>query len=231
MSSPDITTKARHRPMKGAARSRFTALKIRGKGSIFEGCELEKQLQNHVEMSRVLGLTVSDDELQLEACAIVRRMEALSPTASDTFGYFLTRLIYGSTNWLLPFRERVQLPMATELIRPVSIEQGDPVSAQIKGTSAVSSEIPGPAFVRLDALTIPPEIPSPPELEVAAPLSTPGLDSGVIASSVIDVSCYKRLAKGLSRFVASTMSQYNPNKHIPTDEELQHQARWIWYEE
>lgn len=46
-----------------------------------------------------------------------------------------------------------------------------------------------------------------------------------------DHNSYRRLASGLSRFVATTMSPNNPNSHVPTDEELQYQARWIWYDE
>ncbi|KAE9579872.1 hypothetical protein CGMCC3_g4272 [Colletotrichum fructicola] len=42
---------------------------------------------------------------------------------------------------------------------------------------------------------------------------------------------YRRLAKELSRFVASTMSPNNPNSHIPTDEEIRHQARWVLYDD
>ncbi len=46
-----------------------------------------------------------------------------------------------------------------------------------------------------------------------------------------DTNCYRRLAKELSRFAKMVMSPNNPNHHIPTDEELQHQARWILYDE
>lgn len=46
-----------------------------------------------------------------------------------------------------------------------------------------------------------------------------------------DANCYLRLAKDLGRFVASAISVNNPNSHVPTDEELQHQARWIIYDE
>jgi hypothetical protein len=45
-----------------------------------------------------------------------------------------------------------------------------------------------------------------------------------------DANCYRRLERELSRYVASTMSPNNPNCHIPSDEELQHQARWILYD-
>ncbi|KAK4145835.1 C2H2 transcription factor [Dichotomopilus funicola] len=46
-----------------------------------------------------------------------------------------------------------------------------------------------------------------------------------------DANCYQRLARELKKWVTSTMSPNNPNCHVPTDEELQHQARWIVYED
>ncbi|KAI1826409.1 hypothetical protein F4861DRAFT_497117 [Xylaria intraflava] len=44
-----------------------------------------------------------------------------------------------------------------------------------------------------------------------------------------DANCFRRLAEDLGRFVAATVSPNNPNRHVPTDEELEHQARWIIY--
>ncbi|PTB63932.1 hypothetical protein BBK36DRAFT_1125494 [Trichoderma citrinoviride] len=46
-----------------------------------------------------------------------------------------------------------------------------------------------------------------------------------------DANCYRRLEKELKRWVTSTMSKNNPNRHVPTDEELQYQARWILYDD
>lgn len=46
-----------------------------------------------------------------------------------------------------------------------------------------------------------------------------------------DTNCYRRLARELTRFASMVMSPNNPNCHVPTDEELQHQARWILYDE
>ncbi|KAL7764898.1 hypothetical protein ACKLNR_006043 [Fusarium oxysporum f. sp. zingiberi] len=45
-----------------------------------------------------------------------------------------------------------------------------------------------------------------------------------------DSNCYRRLAQELTRFVMSTMSRNNPNRHVPSDVEIQHQARWILFE-
>ncbi|KAI0971432.1 hypothetical protein F4678DRAFT_432887 [Xylaria arbuscula] len=46
-----------------------------------------------------------------------------------------------------------------------------------------------------------------------------------------DANCFRRLAKDLQRFVTATMSPNNPNQHVPTDDELKHQARWIVYDD
>ncbi|KAK6603104.1 C2H2 type zinc finger domain-containing protein [Botrytis cinerea] len=46
-----------------------------------------------------------------------------------------------------------------------------------------------------------------------------------------DANCYIRLVRELSRFVARCMSPNNPNQHIPTDAELQNQARWVIYDD
>ena len=46
-----------------------------------------------------------------------------------------------------------------------------------------------------------------------------------------DNNCVLRLTKQLGRWVASITSPNNPMQHIPSDEELQHQARWILYDE
>ncbi|KAL6793309.1 hypothetical protein GGI42DRAFT_152907 [Trichoderma sp. SZMC 28013] len=46
-----------------------------------------------------------------------------------------------------------------------------------------------------------------------------------------DANCYGRLEKELTRFVTSSLSPNNPLQHIPTDEEIQYQARWIIYDD
>ncbi|KAH6894733.1 hypothetical protein B0T10DRAFT_527436 [Thelonectria olida] len=42
---------------------------------------------------------------------------------------------------------------------------------------------------------------------------------------------HRWMAVELARWVVATMSPNNPKQHIPTDEELQHQARWILYDD
>lgn len=42
---------------------------------------------------------------------------------------------------------------------------------------------------------------------------------------------YLALVKDLSSFAKRAMSICNPDRHIPTDDEIKYQSRWIWYEE
>ncbi|KAK0636922.1 hypothetical protein B0T17DRAFT_94365 [Bombardia bombarda] len=67
----------------------------------------------------------------------------------------------------------------------------------------------------------------------AGSASASGSESAVKVGAVFlnDANCYRRLARELGRYVASTMSPNNPRCHVPSDEELQHQARWILYDE
>lgn len=44
-------------------------------------------------------------------------------------------------------------------------------------------------------------------------------------------NCYWALRRELFRFTIRTMSPNNPNCHVPSDDELRYQARWIWCEE
>ncbi|GME39245.1 hypothetical protein F4810DRAFT_654606 [Neofusicoccum parvum] len=202
MSSEEITKQARIRHMKSAAKSRITHLKIHGKDNIFEACNVEAQLHEYADTSKLLDLNVGDDELQHEACSIIKCMEALSPDPSGTFVRLLTGLIYGSTHWLAPFRQRADLaPAECSSV----LELTDDAEMQRISIIAPTGSTPGSGTSN--------------GVENAAPFF------------LTDNNCYRRVARELSRFVASTVSARNPNSHVPTDEELQHQARWIMFDE
>ena len=84
-----------------------------------------------------------------------------------------------------------------------------------------------------------------PSSGTTSPFNSAGSGSGIIASAAAtttttnklggyylnDANCYVRLARELKKFVSATLSPNNPNCHVPSDEELQHQARWIVYED
>ncbi|KAL2675697.1 hypothetical protein Neosp_011887 [[Neocosmospora] mangrovei] len=61
-------------------------------------------------------------------------------------------------------------------------------------------------------------------------INSDGANTWVKTSFLLNGDCYYRwIARELARWVAMTMSPNNPNQHVPTDEEIQHHARWILY--
>jgi hypothetical protein len=209
MSSEEIVRHARLRPTKSSLKARITQLKIHGKGNIFQNCGAEDQLRKYVAVSRSLGLMTGDVELQIEASNIIDSMEASSSKPSEMFVRFLNDLIFASTRWLVPFRARSNLESGGSGPRPAEISR--------------CSEI--------CTLTREPTQPA------ATPHGTAGDGSPnpIVGEAVPymqdDSNCYRRLTRELSRFVVSVISPHNPNRHIPSDEELQYQARWIMFEE
>ncbi|OLN82435.1 Homeobox protein 4-like protein 4 [Colletotrichum chlorophyti] len=232
MSSEPIVQQARIRPMKDNSKSRFTYLSINGKANIFEGCGLEEQLLSYVEMSKMMEPQITDDDLQREACSIVERVEASSPNPSKTFTHFLFSLINGSTHWLAAFRQRADLPPS------------GPSAASLSGTR--SEDFLSAAAVNLNLSTRRPDVLSrrtsdeirastadPNGVSIGAESGDPDKVAGAAPSTffVNEDNCYRKLVKELARFVTITTSARNPNRHIPSDAELQHQARWISFED
>ncbi|KAJ0307909.1 hypothetical protein COL516b_003881 [Colletotrichum fioriniae] len=223
MSSESIVQQARVRPMKNNARARFTYLSINGKACIFEACGLEEQLQSYVEISKLIEPQISDEELQREACNIVDRIEASSPNPSEIFTNFLFSIINGSSHWLAAFRHRTGLSPseASNAIPPSNVSEAvlgsiaAEAGLEFSGANLSSGSTPDP-------------------IQMNAAGSKTGDISKVYSTSsffVNDDNCYRKLMKELTRFVTITTSPRNPNRRIPTDAELQHQARWISFEE
>ncbi|KAJ4257883.1 hypothetical protein NW757_003511 [Fusarium falciforme] len=222
MSSEEVVKQARIRPMKSAAKSRITALRINGKDDIFQACPMEERLQRYTEIPKLLALKVEDDELQREACAVVQAMDESSPHPSVMFVNFLTGLIFGSTKWLVPFRQRAGLTTEDSTSAAIlDANVGPPVVADLVPSIepprlSMEQQSPTEAWDMTDSPT--------------EKLKTSGIE--VPASyHLFDANCYRRLGRELTRFVMSTMSTRNPKSHVPTDEELQHQARWIMFDD
>ncbi|KAF4494909.1 Homeobox 4 [Fusarium agapanthi] len=206
MSTPDVVNKARMTPMKSAARSRFSELKIHSKKNIFEDCKLEVSLRQYIDMLQLLNLEIEDVELQKEACSIINHM----PDVSPMFSQLLIGLVFKSTGWLASFRERVGLP-PSEVASSNAQEGLVPPLLSSGGLPVISNN----------------------DLEHWGPPSgpnSPPMHLGQKIVSLNDGNMYRGLTRDLTRYVARTMSPLNPISHIPTDEELQYQARWIMYD-
>lgn len=310
MMDDNVVHRARFAPLRAGTENRLATLKINGKDNLFEQCPMECQLQEFVRGKRLLGLTAMDDELQIEACRIVGRVEEVSTHPSDAVANWLLRLIMSSRHWLSDFRRRAHLPrtedVKDEIIRstdPMNIDSTihsytrlereladflkeqrligfEPTDEDLQRQARIiiyefddgwnqtaadnvhwlaafkerhpmngmSPEDSSPAF-SLQKSTNPsmiaadtpftktssgPSILSPNcSMHRAAPRPFNAQETMLKASSVFlnDANCYRRLARELRRWVAATMSPLNPSSHVPTDAELQHQARFILYDE
>lgn len=97
------------------------------------------------------------------------------------------------------------------------------------GTTAVGTLSPGLSLHEV----VPPNEPQPNlEMQPNDGSGSPGLFEDLMTNTFFlnDTDCYRRLAQELTRFVTSTMSPNNPNQHVPTDAEIQYQARWIMFD-
>ncbi|WJG35630.1 uncharacterized protein FOBCDRAFT_241473 [Fusarium oxysporum Fo47] len=216
MGTEDVVKKAQMTPMRSAARSRFTELKIHSKNDIFEDCKLEASLRQYVDFLQMLDFEIGDDELQQEACSIIDHI----PGASPMFTNLLVGLIYSSTKWLAPFRLRVGLP--ADGANPHSAEQ----SLTLEGLHAPASAgtlVPNTVAQRN-------EIGTDSEKRIHSLQNESRTGAGAQAHKVVSLNMYRGLTRELTRFVARTISPLNPTSHVPTDEELQYQARWIMYD-
>ncbi|KAL2120606.1 hypothetical protein VTJ04DRAFT_4633 [Mycothermus thermophilus] len=204
-SSERLAQEARWTKVKGI--EYWQQLRINGKRNIFEFDAMESELRDFVKARRLMGLDTTAAEIQAEACRIIQRMgaDASDPSSSHVVN-FLLRIAGASTDWLTAFRERCEMMLVTGSADELS-----------------SSDRPPPAPVTepgVDAFCWSPCTGAP-----SSETRTRG------ALYLTDANCYQRLARELKKWVAATMSPNNPNCHVPSDEELQHQARWIIYED
>ncbi|KAJ2981141.1 hypothetical protein NUW58_g6765 [Xylaria curta] len=169
---------------------------------------LEAELGEYLQLQRSLGHEPTDADLQRRGRIIVYEIDdEWNQTAADDKG------------WLEHFKKRHP---------PKSVGPSPASGASLSSgghTSTTSQSAPlGPLrAVHVSGGSSQNNKQSP------SGSSTSSIKPG--AMFLNDANCYRRLAKYLGRFVTATMSANNPNQHVPTDEELKHQARWIVYDD
>lgn len=174
---------------------------------------LETELAEYVETQRLLDVEPDDADLQRQARVIIYEYDdPWNQTAAD------------NVDWLNAFKQRHlsisgssssgttgQSPLTLE-----SVTKPGVFTPSAAPTAASSSSIKGRAAF------------------LSSPNNSLTARSGPVKVSPFflnDANCYRRLARELKRYVHATMSPNNPNCHVPSDEELQHQARWILYDD
>ncbi len=182
--------------------------------------KLEAELAEFVTLQRSMGIEPTDSDLQGQARIIIYEFDdECNQTAAD------------NVDWLNAFKLR----HVSSDVSAATLENNSPltIASVTKSTSTSQSNLVCPT----------------PSLLAGRGAShglRNGLTAGLYSNSsnncpaggpvklghffLNDANCYRRLAKELGRFVASTMSPNNPNRRVPSDAELQHQARWILYD-
>lgn len=213
--------------------------------SIHNYHRLERELIDFVNEQRATGRTPSDADLQAKARMIIyENDDAWNQTAADDPAYLQ---VFKRQNGLATIEEEeTELPTPTDLgtlglsllsssgsppahtapsprslhwdLEDIGLGLPSPVSGSdwpnpVKGTGAYTpTDAPWPAL----ALNQP---------------STNTLPTQPLRYFLNDINCYGRLVRELNRFVTSCMSPNNPMQHIPSDAELQNQARWVIYDD
>lgn len=166
---------------------------------------LEYELGEFVRSQRALGVEPTDEDLQRQARLIIYEYDdPWNQTAAD------------DPVWLATFKQRQGI---ATIPNDGSLSNAQPptASASDSGPSSHGRSSSQGHAVLLSSR------------ESSASNRAPRRTRGTVY--VNDANCYQRLARELKKFVAATMSPNNPNRHVPSDEELQHHARWIIYEE
>jgi hypothetical protein len=234
MASPELTQRARFQTIRTSRESRHYPLKINAKDHLFEQCPMEAQLSAFVKERGVISIVLDDSQLHQEACRIVKQMEQETHTPSDVFANWVIKGIYSGTNWLSDFKQRAGLSSGSATTYPTDID--------LDLTPAFPWPQPSPPQSSLSILGI--TSPAEQTHDFLTPLPTFSEDLVTLPTSNTQTDMYGRLRvllpddtnfyrvfdSDMRRWAASTLSPKNPNCHVPSDEEIQHQARWIMYD-
>ncbi|KAF6815453.1 C2H2 type zinc finger domain-containing protein [Colletotrichum sojae] len=178
---------------------------------------LERSLADYMQSQRALGIDPDDAELQRQARIIIYEFDdGWNQTAADNL------------EWLAAFKQRHQPTPASG-----SSLNTSPASQGWLAAGGIDLSLPG---------TSPSNVSSAAADSTICPIMSDAAVSSYLDSSrsgfvktgpffLNDANCYRRLARELGRWVAATTSPNNPNSHVPTDAEIQHQARWILYDD
>ncbi|POR39350.1 Homeobox protein 4 [Tolypocladium paradoxum] len=164
---------------------------------------LECELTDFLRLKRSMGVEPTDEDLQKQARIIIYEFDdGWNQTAADNM------------QWLDSFKKRHP---------PEQTPQSDPAGCrdvmQLSGTQASQSTCPTQSSRSAG------------HNDFSHLLKQDLNHAKAIPYFLNDANCYRRLARELRRWVTSTMSPNNPSRHVPTDDELQYQARWILYDD
>ena len=223
--------------------------------SIHNYHRLERELIEFVNEQRSLGLIPSDADLQAKARMIIFESDdAWNQTAADDPAYLR---VFKRQNGLETIEEEVaELPTPTDLgVLALSLlsSTGSPPKFSAPSPQSLHWDLEhtgighpspvSPSDLHRGLKTAPPKrgrpgtgaITPPSALLHTIPQNQPSTNTNPVAPLryfLNDANCYGRLVRELTRFVSSSLSPRNPaGPRIPTDAEIQNQARWVIYDD
>jgi hypothetical protein len=164
---------------------------------------------------------------------IIRQMEAESITPSDMFANWIVKGIYSNSAWLFDFKKRAGI--FDSLDAPVDNSgmpycQFFPEDPQHSPTFPLGFNINEMLPTTNSATALLAPLP-PDENTIESTQNMTMFDMNGRPTVLLpdDVNFHRVFENDLRRWVAATMSPKNPRCHVPSDEEIQHQGRWIMY--
>ncbi|KAL3421201.1 C2H2 type zinc finger containing protein [Phlyctema vagabunda] len=184
---------------------------------------IERELTDHVHLQSTLGHVPTDKELQDKARLIIYgNDDPWNQTAIDNPMYLeLFKRKYG----LVP-NDETDISLLSEMLPLGNPEQPTSNAKEYHSPQSLHwnlEQIAGSCFDNFKDVPIGDVIQNKP-LTNTNPTQP-------LRYFLNDANCYRRLVRELSRFVTSCMSVNNPNQHVPSDAELQNQARWVIYDD
>ncbi|KAK3485842.1 uncharacterized protein B0T23DRAFT_366201 [Neurospora hispaniola] len=192
--------------------------------TIYNYSRLERELAEFLHLQRSMGIEPTDMDLQTKARIIIYECDdCWNQTAAD------------NSDWLAAFKQRHLSPEASavalatyEPLTISSVSRKGFTPSMDMATWMGSSCFNGPRNTSLGSIGTP-------TFNIAAGvdghIGKPNNAVKIGPYFFNDANCYRRLARELGAYVAAVMSPNSPDCHIPSDEELQSQARWILYQD
>jgi hypothetical protein len=187
--------------------------------SIHNSYRLEHELVEFVKWQRVQDIIPTDADLQRQARIIIYGTDdPWNQTAIDDPAILH---LFKRQNDLSPSSENDLHPVAEEP-SPSSAPSPRTLHWDLENTGA---GLPSP--VTISDRRNQTHIPLPKQDQPSAKTDS----SQPLRYFLNDANCYGRLVRELTRFVTSCLSPNNPNQHVPSDAEIQNQARWVIYDD
>lgn len=241
MSCKQITEEARFGPLRSQNESKLSSLTISGRSSLFDQCPLETQLATFVSTRESTDAAAIDTCIQEKAADIITDMVNVSQAPSSIVANWLVELIYTKSDWLQSFKARTG-SLQRILNVPLGLNEDHSLADFPQSMpSQVSGTTMNPPMCEINSFSVHGDSAAYRWTQNWGGLSDTSLDKSPGQHHPLypkrtrmffnSATFFSSLVRDLARWAAATMSPKNPTCHVPTDEELQHQARCIVYNE